>query len=80
MLLSRLGYYFPRLSRLIDGQAQVLVDRGQINLPLMHHELITREDLDAALRASGCLHLHEVARATLETDGHITLVLKRITP
>ncbi|MBS7777298.1 YetF domain-containing protein [Acidovorax sp. CCYZU-2555] len=80
MLLSRLGYYFPRLSRLIDGKAQVLVDQGQVNAPLMHQELITREDLDAALRAGGCLHLHEVERATLETDGHITIVLRRKSP
>ena len=80
MLLSRLGYYFPRLSRLIDGKAQVLVDQGQVNAPLMHQELITREDLDAALRAGGCLHLHEVERATLETDGHITVVLRRKSP
>ena len=80
MLLSRLSYYFPQLSRLIDGKAQVLVDKGQANTALMHQELITREDLDAALRASGCLHLHEVERATLETDGHITIVLRRKAP
>lgn len=75
MLLSRLGYYFPRLSRCIVGTAQVLIDQGQLNAALMQRELITRDDLDAALRASGCLHLHEVQRATLETDGRITVVL-----
>ena len=80
MLLSRLGFYFPGLARFIDGQAQVLVDQGQVNAALMRRELITREDLDAALRAGGCLQLHEVERATLETDGHITIVLTRKPP
>lgn len=80
LLLSRLGYYFPRLSRVIDGKAQVLIDQGQLDTRLLHQELITREDLDAALRAGGCLHLHEVERATLETDGHITIVLRRKGP
>ena len=77
LLLSRLGYYFPRLSRVIDGTAQVLIDQGQLDARLLRKELITRDDLDAALRAGGCLHLHEVERATLETDGHITIVLRR---
>lgn len=77
MLLSRLSFHFPRLAHLIDGQAQVLVARGQLNQPLMRRELITHDDLSAALRAGGCLSLHEVERATLETDGHITIVLRR---
>ena len=31
----------------------------------------------AALRAGGCLDVHEVARATIETNGQITVVLRR---
>jgi len=30
----------------------------------------------AALRAAGCLHTHEVERATIETNGQITVVLR----
>ncbi|SEA82000.1 Protein of unknown function [Acidovorax soli] len=29
------------------------------------------------LRAGGCLDAHEVERATIETNGQITVVLKR---
>ena len=43
----------------------------------MREERITRDDIEAALRAGGCLHLREVERATLETDGSITVVLRR---
>lgn len=43
----------------------------------MRQERLTRDDIEAALRAGGCLHLREVERATLETDGRITIVLRR---
>lgn len=43
----------------------------------MRRELLTADDLAAALRAGGSLHLHEVERATLETNGTITVVLKK---
>ena len=43
----------------------------------MRQELLTREDVEAALRAGGCLDAHEVERATIETNGQITVVLRR---
>jgi uncharacterized membrane protein YcaP (DUF421 family) len=43
----------------------------------MRRELLSTRDLEAALRAGGCLDLHEVERATIETNGQITVVLKR---
>ena len=35
-----------------------------------------RRTRSAALRAAGCLHTHEVERATIETHGRITAVLR----
>lgn len=75
--LSHLTYRFARLARMVDGTAQVVVLDGQVNGRLLRNELLTREDLDAALRAGGCLDVHEVQRATLETNGVITVVLRR---
>jgi uncharacterized membrane protein YcaP (DUF421 family) len=60
----------------VDGKAQVLIDQGKIDQNLMRQELLTREDVEAALRAGGCLHAHEVERATIETNGQITVVLR----
>ena len=34
------------------------------------------DEVAAALRAGGCLHAHEVARATIEVNGQITVVLR----
>lgn len=75
--LARLTFRIPRLARLVDGRPQVLVRGGQLDHTLMRRELLTPDDVAAALRAGGCLHLHEVERATIETNGTITVVLRR---
>ena len=75
--LARLAFHFPRVGSWVDGKAQVLIDQGKIDQNLMRQELLTREDVEAALRAGGCLYAHEVERATIETNGQITVVLRR---
>lgn len=77
VVLAHITYRFAWLERLIDGTPRVLVDDGKVHTELMHKELLSTEDLEAALRASGCLHLHEVERATIETNGQITVVLRK---
>ena len=74
--LARLAFHFPRVGYWVDGKALVLIDQGKIDQNLMRQELLTREDVEAALRAGGCLHAHEVERATIETNGQITVVLR----
>ena len=74
--LARLAFHFPRVGYWVDGKAQVLIDQGKIDQNLMRQELLTREDVEAALRAGGCLYAHEVERATIETNGQITVVLR----
>ena len=74
--LARLAFHFPRVGSWVDGKAQILIDQGKIDQNLMRQELLTREDVEAALRAGGCLHAHEVERATIETNGQITVVLR----
>ncbi|MDP3229928.1 MAG: DUF421 domain-containing protein [Acidovorax sp.] len=75
--LAQLTFRFGRLEKLIDGTPRVLVQDGQVNGALMRKELLSTDDLEAALRAGGCLDVHEVARATIETNGQITVVLRR---
>ena len=75
--LAQLTFRYPRLARLVDGKPQVLVHQGQADKALMRQELLTSNDVEAALRAGGCLQAHEVERATIETNGQITVVLRR---
>ena len=77
VVLAQLTFRYAWMERLIDGSPQVLVQQGQVNTDLMRKELLSTDELEAALRASGCLHLHEVERATIETNGQITVVLRR---
>ncbi|MDA8443881.1 DUF421 domain-containing protein [Paracidovorax valerianellae] len=77
VLLAQLTFRFQWLAHLVDGKPEVLVRHGQVNEALMRKELISTEDLAAALRAGGSLHLHEVERATIETNGQITVVLRQ---
>jgi uncharacterized membrane protein YcaP (DUF421 family) len=74
--LSHFTYRFRRLERLIDGRPRVLVQDGKVDEILMQSERISPSDLAAALRAGGCLHAHEVERATIEVNGNITIVLR----
>ncbi|NMM77933.1 DUF421 domain-containing protein [Acidovorax sp. SRB_14] len=75
--LAHLSFRHPRISRWVDGKAQKLIDQGQIDRAVMRSELLTHDDLEAALRAGGCLNAHEVERATIETNGQITVVLRQ---
>ena len=49
--LARLAFHFPRVGYWVDGKAQVLIDQGKIDQNLMRQELLTPEDVEAALRA-----------------------------
>lgn len=76
VLLAHLTYRFPRLADLVDGRPKELVREGRVDKQMLQQQLLSADDLAAALRAGGCLHLHEVERATLEVNGQITVVLR----
>ena len=76
VLLAHLIWRYPRLARLIDGKPQVLIRGGALDETTLRGERLTTDDVHAALRAAGCLHTHEVERATIETNGQITVVLR----
>ena len=75
-ILSRLSYYSPRVAHLLDGTPKRLILGGKIDDKVMQSELLTSDDLKAALRAAGCLHAYEVEQATMETNGQITIVMR----
>ena len=75
-VMAHLTWRHPHLARLIDGKPQVLIRTGALDEQLMRTERLTADDVQAALRAAGCLHTHEVERATIETNGQITVVLR----
>ncbi|QNP47685.1 DUF421 domain-containing protein [Diaphorobacter aerolatus] len=75
-LMAHLTYRSRLLSRLIDGKPLNLITNGKVNQATMAAELLTADDLKAALHAGGCLHTYEVELATIETNGEITIVMR----
>ena len=76
VFVAQLSWRYPRIGRWIDGKPQVLIQRGELRHDVMKQERLTADDVQAALRAAGCLHTHEVQQATIETNGQITVVLR----
>ncbi|MGB3070839.1 MAG: YetF domain-containing protein [Ottowia sp.] len=75
-LMAQISWRYPRIARWVDGKPQVLIHAGQLNPQTMQAERLTPDDVQAALRAAGCLHTYEVQQATIETSGQITVVLR----
>lgn len=72
--VSQLTWHWRWLEGVIEGKPEVLIRMGVLDERLMRQERLTIDDVKTALRTAGCLHLHEVERATIETNGHITVV------
>ena len=75
-LLAYGTFYSKRFSNLIDGKPVLLIENGKVNDKVMSKQLITGDDLKAALHQAGCLEAYEVELATIETNGQITIVMR----
>src|SRR3954447_14195367 len=64
----------PGVARLLEPAPTVLVRDGVLDRRAMRRELVTREELDTALREHGHEGIEAVRQATLESDGSISIV------
>jgi uncharacterized membrane protein YcaP (DUF421 family) len=64
----------PRLQWLVEPPPTALVRNGAIDRRAMRRELVTREELDTAMREHGVDDLGKIRLATLEADGNISIV------
>lgn len=74
--VARLVVAEKRVERLIEGAPTVLIHNGKVIEPNLRHELLTRDELMAALRRQGILAVEDVRVALLEETGAITAVKK----
>ncbi|MFL6212581.1 MAG: DUF421 domain-containing protein [Blastocatellia bacterium] len=79
-VVVRFFYTHDRLDRVIAGDADVLVDNGQLKEDRLKKELITRAELEAAARRQGFASLDECERAVLEPGGTISFIGKKPSP
>jgi uncharacterized membrane protein YcaP (DUF421 family) len=74
-LLVRLTYDRPGMVRLLDGTPTTLVQHGRIDRRNLRQELITPEQLLAAMRRQGATKLGDVELAVVEPSGALTVEL-----
>lgn len=67
------------LDRLLEGDRDVLIDKGQINMARLKKEAVTMPELAAAAHRQGFASLQEVDRAVLEPGGIFSFVGKKPT-
>lgn len=73
-LFDWLAFRFPGLRRLMQAKPLTLVQDGQLQRRNLRKEMISMDELMAALREQGIEKLAEVKLATMESDGQISVV------
>jgi len=76
-LIGYLTYRSKSAARIIEGRPQVIVHNGRVYRDVMEREKLTQDELDAALRQSGCASLEDVHFAILENNGQISVRLRQ---
>lgn len=66
-----------RLERLVGGRPQILIRNGRLREQAIAAADLSRRDINAALRKAGCIRIDEVRVAMLETNGSISVVIRR---
>jgi uncharacterized membrane protein YcaP (DUF421 family) len=78
--LVRLAYRHRRLSRVLEGEATVLIADGQIRRKGLAKELMTESELRTVALRQGFKSLDEVERCILEPGGTFVVEGKQPTP
>lgn len=73
-IVVRYLYTHPRVARWLEGDADVLIEKGKVHDTRLKRELITQAELEAAARRQGIEGLHQVETCRLEVGGALTFV------
>lgn len=79
-LVVRFLYDHEKIDRVIEGDADVLIDGGRVRNKRLKKELITLAALEAAAHRQGFASLKDVDRAILETGGTISFFARKPEP
>ena len=70
-------YSHEALDRLVEGDADLLMEDGELKHARLKKELITVTELEEAAHKQGFSSLEEIERAVLEPGGTLTFVAKK---
>jgi uncharacterized membrane protein YcaP (DUF421 family) len=76
----RVLYGHEKIERLVEGEEDVVIDKGKIRMERLKAELITLPELEAAAHRQGFATLEEVERAVLEPGGTLVFLRKEPPP
>jgi uncharacterized membrane protein YcaP (DUF421 family) len=76
-LVVRFLYGHSKLEQIVEGQSDVLIEKGKVKTDRLKKELITLPQLEAAARKQGFDSLAEVDKCTLEPGGTLTFAGKK---
>ena len=79
-VVVRFLFDHERLDRIVEGEPDVLIERGVVREDRLRAELITIHELESAAHKEGFSALDEVDRAILEPGGSIAFFAKKPTP
>jgi uncharacterized membrane protein YcaP (DUF421 family) len=73
-VVVRFLYTHPLMARWLEGDADLLIEEGELHHGRLKRELITPAELEAAARRQGIEGLHQVRTCRLEVGGALTFV------
>jgi uncharacterized membrane protein YcaP (DUF421 family) len=73
-ITSWLTYWNHGLNRILEGSPTELVKHGELAREGMRAELMSEQEVLAALRLQGVSDMREVKRAIMETDGEVSVI------
>jgi len=68
-IVVRILFRSPRLTRILEGRAAVLIRDGQVDRKALERESLTLEELVEVIHRQGFENLHDVKRCDLEPNG-----------
>ena len=76
LILSAVSLRSVRVRRILCGNPVILLENGQILQHNLRRTRITVDELTEMLRQSGTVDLRQIQRATLETNGQLSVLLR----
>lgn len=76
-LLNKLSYRFKFLEKVFSGSPKVLIKDGKIDENMRRKEELSDQEIFMSLREQGVMDISKVKQATIETNGHISVVQKQ---
>jgi uncharacterized membrane protein YcaP (DUF421 family) len=75
--LGRLASRNRKVERLLRGRARILINRGHVDEHGLREENLSHSELMQSLRENGCAVVEDCRLAVLESDGTISVILRK---